>query len=122
MAFMSSMNSLWAGGWKRRFNFEAMRYSRNEMGSSCGAFIEREKCRAGVRSARASVAIGTRVGAALLRSARQKGWMARRSVPSAAEQMLYATLTTVCRARCVYQGYWGAAWTDEALGWPEASP
>ena len=29
---------------------------------------------------------------------------------------IYATLTTVCRARCVYQGYWGAAWTDEALG------
>jgi len=66
MAFMSSMNSRCAGGWKRRFNLDAMRYSRNEMGSSCGALIEREKCRAGVRSARASVAIGTRVGAALL--------------------------------------------------------
>ena len=61
MAFMSSMNSRCAGGWKRRFNLDAMRYSRNEMGSSWGAFIEREKCRAGVRSARASVAIGTRV-------------------------------------------------------------
>ena len=58
MAFMSSINSLWAGGWKRLFNFEAMRYSRNEIGSSCGALIEREKCRAGVRSARASVAMG----------------------------------------------------------------
>ena len=75
MAFMSSMNSRWAGGWKRRLSFEAIRYSRSEIGSNCGALMEREKCLATsacVRRRERAASIAIVVRAALLVS--ETGW------------------------------------------------